>query len=440
MPPSRLSSTLPRLILHFDVNKTLILSDSAGSRTTEDILKQSLQQSIYGTMKEHPSEVRSTFGTETKKSEGKIHSPPLEEHLLVNNWIENIQHHNENDVAEPLFDYTHHKYNHHKDFEHDTSHPHYMSLDTYIHEYLFPYRAEYPEGTSKALILEDRQKQKRERKRVTEKFAQYYYTHHRHAYDKLTEALKYENDKSCFILPAFFRLMLWLEENNRLYSIVFRTFGDMHDIEAITTEFNQFCRGEHPQFPHNVESLRTKIIDMDDKDSFGFFHRNDERTLLVLGEYNQPKRIDAEFRTQDEHKLHKVIRGEQSIYDYLMQATRSGKTLALRDFYSYWSWKGEKPLAGKVFLIDLEESTTLQIFFDDNVSIEGPQGRGIVDLRDAKTHKHLEPQSHYMGLYLQDVLPIYSITNPSYFIEAVVESEKRFLEEGKGESKSSMML
>ena len=50
------------------------------------------------------------------------------------------------------------------------------------------------------------------------------------------------------VVPAFFRMMLELQAQDRDFAIVFRTFGT--DLaEVVAPEFNAFCQGSHPQFP-----------------------------------------------------------------------------------------------------------------------------------------------------------------------------------------------
>ena len=48
------------------------------------------------------------------------------------------------------------------------------------------------------------------------------------------------------LIPAFFRMMIFLKKNKREHSLAFRTFGQ--DLEKIVWEFNRFCSGQHPCF------------------------------------------------------------------------------------------------------------------------------------------------------------------------------------------------
>lgn len=48
------------------------------------------------------------------------------------------------------------------------------------------------------------------------------------------------------IIPAFYRMLIYLRKTKRDFQILFRTFGI--DLEPITYEFNSFCSGTHPCF------------------------------------------------------------------------------------------------------------------------------------------------------------------------------------------------
>ena len=48
------------------------------------------------------------------------------------------------------------------------------------------------------------------------------------------------------IVPAFYRMLIFLRKERRSFKILFRTFGT--DLEKVTWEFNSFCEGSHPCF------------------------------------------------------------------------------------------------------------------------------------------------------------------------------------------------
>lgn len=49
------------------------------------------------------------------------------------------------------------------------------------------------------------------------------------------------------ILPSFFELLLYLQRQQRHFTIVFRTFGS--DLADVADELNLFCTGQHPLYP-----------------------------------------------------------------------------------------------------------------------------------------------------------------------------------------------
>ena len=55
----------------------------------------------------------------------------------------------------------------------------------------------------------------------------------------------YKNDY-IYIFPSLFRTVIELQSQNRIFSIIFRTFG--FDFDDVINEFNSFCEGNHPLF------------------------------------------------------------------------------------------------------------------------------------------------------------------------------------------------
>lgn len=51
-----------------------------------------------------------------------------------------------------------------------------------------------------------------------------------------------------FIIPGFFRTLMYLKKQKKEFSVVFHTYGDTDDMTKAVHEFNKFCVGEHPCF------------------------------------------------------------------------------------------------------------------------------------------------------------------------------------------------
>lgn len=81
-----------------------------------------------------------------------------------------------------------------------------------------------------------------------------------------------------FIIPSFFLLMLSLEAAGRDFRIVFRTFGS--DIQDVVKEFNLFCEGVHPCFKDVPTSMRRFALDF--ARASGTWMRDDAGLHLTL--------------------------------------------------------------------------------------------------------------------------------------------------------------
>jgi hypothetical protein len=49
-----------------------------------------------------------------------------------------------------------------------------------------------------------------------------------------------------FIIPSFFKLLMYLKKTKQEFAICFRTFGQ--DLKKVVFEMDKFAKGEHPCF------------------------------------------------------------------------------------------------------------------------------------------------------------------------------------------------
>lgn len=228
----------------------------------------------------------------------------------------------------------------------------------------------------------------------------------------------------CFIVPAFFRLLQYLQRKQVQFNIIFRTFGD--DLHRVAQEFNCFCEGKHPCFkPDQPMDGSDGGVDRrmhlekknDEMPKFGTFLRAEGTAALVMGTFKQPKAADSAaplaFYADDQLD---VVRGLPSIHDFLARRWRvSQATLALRDFYPYWFSKEEEATAGKLLVLDPSDKADniLAMFFDDNIL---PHDAHIVDARWAESDCAL-PFEETRELHLMRVEPLDVILSETYFID-----------------------
>jgi len=244
-----------------------------------------------------------------------------------------------------------------------------------------------------------------------------------------TEAAKAAGlSQDAFIIPAFFELMLHLKKTNRLFSLVFRTFGT--DLPDVAQEFNAFCEGKHPLFPEAVLDGRDGKpdyrIDFEDCNKFGTLFRSDASaagTALVLGTLKQPKLSDGlEFYADSGKfpKLRVVSGGIGIVADELCRLSGEPGTLALRDYFPCWREMGmgeASPNGGKLMIVDPRPSSRLlPVFFDDNITYKSTR---IVDVRDARRLEKPLWIQYVLPCHVVRAEPLEAVSDRRYFIKHV---------------------
>ena len=230
-----------------------------------------------------------------------------------------------------------------------------------------------------------------------------------------------------FLLPSFFELVKHLSAEKRDFAIVFRTFGS--DLPEIAAEFNLFCAGEHPLHPG---------VRLD-----GSLDGSPDRRIQLPGgtgcyvrDGRTPK--DVHLTTVGARGVISVAHGAAACHAAICERVAAGhNTLGLQDHYAWWAKCGEADDAGKIMFVDQSDDPldgdgydghTHQIFFDDNVERTHAH---IVDIRDAASGETVRFEKA-RGLYLVRAEPVRSILDRDYFIDAVRACEARRDASGAG--------
>jgi hypothetical protein len=246
------------------------------------------------------------------------------------------------------------------------------------------------------------------------------------------------------ILPGFFALLFHLVNTGRDFSLIFRTFGDMHDIKLVTKEFNQFCEGKHPQYQHVTipEQIRKRALyvtpdEQNTKVGYMFRHgHHTEQAHLIVGTIERPGVLekcmdDNMSNLRDVVSQNAVVpvtlhTGYHNIYSTIMEQTKDGSTCSYRDFYFWWNVNNERGHSGKCFVVDTEDRETLQIFLDDNVYMGNDfPSKSIINLRNLQGD--LLNLTDFMDLFLVQVEPVDAIPDRNFFIDKIELCEKNWL-------------
>ncbi|KAF0972665.1 hypothetical protein FDP41_008914 [Naegleria fowleri] len=402
--PQFLSSPLPRLILHFDVNKTIIISDEAAGKTMDDIINQIIMSSIWGYVSDSKDFV---------VIEWKLFSnvKALLEHLTSSE--------HQIPKGKKIINYY-----------------------DYIEKVLYP----YPEHDA-SVPLEERKringKIKEERTRMVKNFSQC-----KMAEDFLDDISRLKTNlirKSSKqngitletatpsdyvnIVPAFFEALLELFKRKRDFQLIIRTFGSLKDITSVIKEINTFCKGEHIDYPLNGEErefFKNKQIHMEQDHAVGYIYRNDPGTCHLIENSLEFKPEMLQFASIEQMIFsdnERVVSGFENIYKNIIQVSKTGQTRLIRDFYYWWNVNNEKTSAGKIFLVDEKDNSCFQIFFDDNVASNSDFPiKGILDLRNPHTGNSLD-QELYLNVHTVQSYAFDFITNCNYYIEKIDQAE-----------------
>lgn len=231
-----------------------------------------------------------------------------------------------------------------------------------------------------------------------------------------------------FLLPSFFETLVRLREQGRSFTLVFRTFGE--DIEEIAHELNIFCAGKHPLFPGvrfdgSPDASGVDLrLDIHQGFQIGAAFRSDTETSIILGSTKQLSRAQQSKKKEGAASFARsldvetrLVEGPSAIGKFFRSRTGA---FAIRDDWPWWRQHGEVATAGKIFVIDPSDAGCHQIFFDDNVKphrlkIIDPRGPGGQPLTDKEVR----------DVFVSRVRPLLAITQRDFFLRAIASCEKR---------------
>lgn len=220
------------------------------------------------------------------------------------------------------------------------------------------------------------------------------------------------------IIPSFFEVIQFLDSRSIDFRVLFRTFGT--DIEVVTEEFNMFCDGVHPLFPllpdRRMNGLGSSGINR--KLSCEQCYTLKRTSNQISGLELRPTYTDMISNNQTS-TCTSIIGAEET--DRHLQFLFNEKrvfSLAIQDDFSWWHNCHESDDSGKVLLVDTNNSkhrSEIQIFFDDNIERDRAH---IVDVRELTT---FEPVPFLISnrKWIRRVEPFYSITDRNYFVKEV---------------------
>ncbi|CCW60853.1 unnamed protein product [Phytomonas sp. EM1] len=379
------------LVIHMDINKTILQVDPAGSRSMEDILNSNAADNVYGYV-DSSGEWKALYGPREAKSQ---------------------------------------------------TFPHTVSSDNIVTYAAFIDQKYSEPGIMQTLSPSERSAKWAEisslRRAATGRFTTPNSIGCRYAYmvEEQRQCLKLNSgDGYHSIVPSFFNLINLLSNLDWSFTLIFRTFGS--DLPKVLEEWQQFVQGTHECKPEG--SVLRRMSENIVTPRTGCMYRDHEEMYLCLG----PSLSASTIRSLDLAKIthpnnvaiitelkklpncHSVRQTNlhelnSHLIEYFAQSNNVG---GLVDYYPAWAQAAERRCAGKVFPIPFSkrgEGVNYYVFFDDNIFIGND--RSIVDLRDEHTMKSLIGSTSERPFCIP-VNAYEAITNEDYFIDCLSERLK----------------
>jgi hypothetical protein len=422
-----------RLVLHLDVNKTLIMADPASQKAMPDVLNDIISEIFYGKIDEESNDwvpVTDKPMPSEPPPNGADGQPLINYYDYLNKVIPGDDHRNERtrrkakftEPGQPGYIYRHY----------------YEKLEACLR---------FPQTTTPSTATDIDTNTDTETASHTHKNS--------------------SSEKFHYLVPSFLNLLKHLHDTRRQFTLVFRTYGQ--DLPELVTHFDEFCEGKHPLYPDVALDGRDGGIDYrisNRWDKIGTFYRcgkTSDDTFLIMGtlelipntphieNWNQSKAKGMEFYQEKEflekhaHNFSsnkfaagsgsggsgggdppvlRTLRGFREIYHFFNAEDAVG-TFACRDYYPWWRANDDAGWAGKLLAIDPNEESVLHLFFDDNLYfLNQPHHMAIIDLRTLEGE--MLPLREYLFKHVVKVEPYDVITDPQYFIKCLATCEQNF--------------
>lgn len=239
------------------------------------------------------------------------------------------------------------------------------------------------------------------------------------------------------LLPSFLQLIRQLKSEGRSFSLSFRTFGG--DLAGVLREYNALCEGRHPLFASAPEKI---VLDGSDghpdmriategagaAKAIGTWVRagaGGAELYLALGTHEQPpKDLATSPRSfYSDREGVELLEGRAAIKRVaeVLHAPGRGAALGLRDYYPAWEASGYTAAGGKPLYVECDRPDLLQIMFDDHIL---PSDAHIVDARRAERPEAPPlPIAATFNKHLVRAEPFKSILDKQYFRDAIARAE-----------------
>ena len=165
-----------------------------------------------------------------------------------------------------------------------------------------------------------------------------------------------------YLIPSFYRLMMYMKKQKREFAVVFNTFGS--ELDNVVYEFNKFCSGEHPAFNgRNGASLvkfdgskHQKDLRIRDPSQRVHMYRtgdNINETIQVMGEHERkPGTEYGHLNMINDDEETYVVRDHLEQFQGNLETLKKFGSMAVSEDYSSWEASGRQNSRAKLLLLD----------------------------------------------------------------------------------------
>ena len=386
---------LPKLIINFDINKTLILCDSSKNQSFESSLLALISFNSWGKINEKNEFVLTEDELSFKcPKEGLIKyydfikiKLPKKNKKEIPNTEERVKYNNE--IKKKRIELS----------------------DNFLNEDQpgFKLKKKYEEILKK-LRISNEIKEKINNNLVPNVFKELYKNNYH------------------FVFLSLFFTMIKLFEDGRDFSIIFRSYG--LDTILVSEEFNEFCKGNHPLFDDKIfkkyyfdgtHNSKNYLINDDNKGVFYRFSSDLNDIYLNFGclERNVEK---MEKFIKNNEKNDKILKGGLNIYNFLMRKLMKYEfnSFIFNDDYKIWFSNDEKKNYSKILMLNPFDFNVHHIFFDDNIKYN--EFKSIVDCRNIINEEELN-DDFIRNKFIIKCDCLNAATNNEYFYNKIKEAE-----------------
>jgi hypothetical protein len=139
-----------------------------------------------------------------------------------------------------------------------------------------------------------------------------------------------------YLIPSFFRTLMYLKKQKKEFAISFRTFGN--ELDTVIHEFNSFCNGEHPCFNGRNSTPLVKFDGTKASKDYRIrehaqqatIYRSGEginETIMVTGKHKRVSKI-MDLNYIDGDGDNQVIRDHLDIFQTIIETFKKCGTMA----------------------------------------------------------------------------------------------------------------